>query len=75
MNALGNLSQLWMLDSKNGEISGDIFDVIDHNQMEMTCKNTLLNKIKVRTPYVPTIGNSYQVVKMCQTLFQAFYAY
>lgn len=75
MNALGNLSQLWMLDSKNGEISGDIFDVIDHNQMEMTCKNTLLNKIKVRTAYVPTIGNIYQVVKMCQTLFQAFYAY
>ena len=75
MNALGNLSQLWMLDSKNGEISGDIFDVIDHNQMEMTCKNTLLNKIKVSTAYVATVGNIYQVVKMCQTLFQAFYAY
>lgn len=42
MNALGNFAQSQMLASKNGEISRDIFGIIDHSQMEITCKNTLL---------------------------------
>lgn len=42
MNALGDFSQSQMLASKNGEISRDIFGIIDHSQMEITYKNTLL---------------------------------